>query len=159
MIARGRPMPRGTRTSPAWESGTRSIYVKQRAGGIVLGPMVRAPTKTILIADDDHAVRQALAEMLQKPDYTVLTASDGYEALGLLPGRRVDLLVTDVRMPGMSGFELARRAKAARPALRVVYLSGYATVPDRGGVNYGPLIRKPIRSQELLKIVSGEVGQ
>src|SRR5438270_6017108 len=112
------------------------------------------PTTTILIVDDDPEVRQVLSSILAHPGYMLLTACDAYEALALLPSRNVDLLLTDVRMPGMSGFELARRAKAMRPGLRVIYFSGYAPDPDRGGLSYGPIISKPIGSRELLNAVT-----
>lgn len=56
-------------------------------------------------------------------EYTVLTASTGYEALRVLVERWLDLLITDVVMPGISGFELARQAKLMRPHLHVIYLS------------------------------------
>ncbi len=73
--------------------------------------------------------------VLTEPDYTVLTASDGYEAVRVLADRSVDLLIADVKMPGLSGFELARQAKLMRPTL----------------------LRKPVRAVDLLELVACEM--
>src|SRR5260221_10205670 len=65
-------------------------------------------------------LRQVLVAILAEPGHTVLTASNGYEALGIPVERVVDLLITDVRMPGISGFEFARQATLMRPYLHVI---------------------------------------
>jgi DNA-binding response OmpR family regulator len=113
---------------------------------------------TILLVDDDLDLREVVAAILSEPGYTVLTASDGYEALRVLVDRVVDLMITDVQMPGISGFELARQAKLMRPRLHVIYLSGRASRPDGMGPTYGALVRKPVRAGELLAIVGREIG-
>lgn len=79
---------------------------------------------TILLVDDESELRDVLVTILAEPGHTVLMASDGYEALRILVERRVDLLITDVKMPGISGFELARQAKLMRPDLHILYISG-----------------------------------
>jgi PAS domain S-box-containing protein len=92
---------------------------------------------TVLLADDEDAVRALAREVLRTAGYTVLEASDGAGALEVAerhPGR-IDLLVSDVVMPGLGGRQLAERLLARDPALKVLYLSGY--VEDalvRGGV-------------------------
>jgi DNA-binding response OmpR family regulator len=113
---------------------------------------------TILLVDDEPDLLEVGAAILAEPRYTVLTAADGYEALRVLVDRVVDLMITDVRMPGISGFELARQAKLMRPSLHVIYLSGRASRPDGMGPTYGALVRKPVRAGELLAIVGREIG-
>jgi DNA-binding response OmpR family regulator len=113
---------------------------------------------TILVADDEPQVLGLVVEMLSLRGYTVLAAADAEEALRAAeahPGR-LDLLLADVVMPGMSGTELARHLCSARPNLRVAYMSGYIAakagrvdVPE-GGVAFLP---KPFSAQELLATV------
>jgi PAS domain S-box-containing protein len=103
-------------------------------------PEVRAPkaepversgttsgTETILLVEDEHDLRKMAAQALELSNYTVIEASCGEEALEIFsdPGRGIDLLLTDVIMPGMGGGELVRRATLIRPQLRVLYMSGY----------------------------------
>jgi PAS domain S-box-containing protein len=82
---------------------------------------------TVLVVEDEAGVRQALQRILTADGYTVVTAANGAEALELFAARRqdIDLLITDLVMPGMGGRELARQCSALRDTLRVVYLSGY----------------------------------
>ena len=83
--------------------------------------------ETILFVDDDIYVRASASRALRSRGYVVVEASDGHDALELLraPAAEIDLLVTDVVMPGMNGRELAETAQRARPSLRVLYTSGY----------------------------------
>jgi DNA-binding response OmpR family regulator len=113
--------------------------------------------KTILLVDDDPDLRDVLVPILTEPGYSLLTASDGYEALRILVEHSVDLLITDIKMPGISGFALARQAKVMRPNLHVIYLTGVDSESDRfGGPTYGQLLRKPVRASELLNEISRE---
>jgi PAS domain S-box-containing protein len=84
-------------------------------------------TETILVAEDESAVRELAGEVLRKFGYTVLEAVDGEDALRIAAdhGGVIDLLLTDVVMPGVNGQELAKRLTAQRPGLRVLYMSGY----------------------------------
>jgi DNA-binding response OmpR family regulator len=116
------------------------------------------PLRTILLVDDDLELRDVVVAILAEPGYTVLAAADGYEALRILVDRSVDLLITDVKMPGISGFELARQAKLMRPNLHVIYVSGQASGPDRMGPTYGVLMHKPVRAGELLAVIAREMG-
>ncbi len=85
-------------------------------------------TETILVVEDDEALRALARELLVSLGYTVLDARHGAEALELSSahGGRIDLLMTDLVMPHIDGQELARRLTAARPETRVVFVSGYA---------------------------------
>jgi len=86
-------------------------------------------TGTILVVEDDHAVRELVAKILLEAGYRVLVTSSAREALSLANWEpSIDVLVTDVVMPEMNGHELAQRLLSLRPDLRVLYISGYT--PD-----------------------------
>ena len=109
---------------------------------------------TILLADDQPELREIVGAILSDGGHTVLTASDGYEALGLLAEHWVSLLITDVKMPGIDGFELARQAKVMRPNIHVIYISGYASGSERSaGPTYGEVLNKPVRAGDLVEAV------
>jgi two-component system, cell cycle sensor histidine kinase and response regulator CckA len=84
-------------------------------------------TETILLVEDDSSVRDLVERVLRSRGYHVLAAQHGGDALQLASHtvRGVDLVLTDVVMPSMSGRELVEALQAARPALRVLYMSGY----------------------------------
>ena len=84
-------------------------------------------TETVLLVEDEAIVRTLAEAILTRKGYTVVCAADGASALELLPGGevQVDLLLTDVVMPGMDGMQLYERARALQPDLRVVFMSGY----------------------------------
>jgi CheY-like chemotaxis protein len=107
--------------------------------------------KTILLVDDDPDVRDVLVALLAEPGYEVVPAMDGYEALRILDDRPIDVLITDVKMPGITGFELARQAKLKRPNLPIMYMSGNEDATrDAHGPAYGRVLRKPFRAIDLL---------
>ncbi|HUK62071.1 MAG TPA: ATP-binding protein, partial [Dongiaceae bacterium] len=87
-----------------------------------------AGTETVLLVEDEDPVRALAHEMLESQGYRVLAAASGPEALGLVERHAgaVDLVVTDVVMPGMDGGELVHHLTRARPGLRVLYISGYS---------------------------------
>jgi two-component system cell cycle response regulator CpdR len=115
---------------------------------------------TILIADDDSDLREIIAATLSEPGYAVLTASDGYEAVRVLADNWVNLLITDITMPGIDGFELARQAKVMRPTLQIIYLSGYSVDgAENAGPVYGPVLKKPIRMGDLLAEVNSHLSR
>ncbi|HZB91693.1 MAG TPA: response regulator [Stellaceae bacterium] len=105
---------------------------------------------TILFAEDDTHVRAAVIELLKQHGFSVLVATTGDEAIRLLAEHPVDLLFTDVVMPGLNGFELARQGKLLRPELRVLYLTGHAEKTEGRGVRHGKLLMKPLRAAEIL---------
>jgi CheY-like chemotaxis protein/two-component sensor histidine kinase len=93
--------------------------------------------RPVLLVDDEELVRSGIAAMLTEVGYQVTEAGSAYEALDLLnDGLKVDVLITDYAMPGMTGAELAREARSLKPMLQVLLITGYAAVsdPDAGGL-------------------------
>ncbi|MGC8476673.1 MAG: response regulator [Acetobacteraceae bacterium] len=119
-------------------------------------PHVHPPrTATILVVDDDPEVREIVAEILLDYGHQVLAAAGGADALRLIeatPG--IELMITDVRMPDISGLELAARARRSRDGLRVILISGYFPGADAGA----RVLLKPFRMAELHAAVQAELG-
>lgn len=113
---------------------------------------------TILVADDDPILLETVSQVLSEPGYTVVTARDGYEAVRILADRHIDLMITDIKMPGLSGIELAAQAKLFRPRLHIIYLSGHVGQKERAAAVFGMLIQKPVRAPDLLKAVEQEMN-
>lgn len=117
-------------------------------------------SETILLVEDDHAVRAVAERSLVRFGYTVIAASNGAEALDLAASfdDDIDLLLTDIMMPGMNGVEVAGAVASDRPGIRVFYMSGYA---DQDLVRQGLLepgthfLQKPFTPQELAERVRG----
>ena len=109
---------------------------------------------TVLIAEDEEAVRELASEFVSSAGYTVLTAKDGTEALAIAEqsGGTIDLLITDVVMPKMRGPELAKRLKALQPDLRIVYMSGYLEYNSGNGqfLEEGFFLQKPFSRNTLV---------
>jgi CheY-like chemotaxis protein len=115
--------------------------------------------KTILYADDDLVLRKTVAAFLAKMKHAVILASDGYEALRVLADRSIDLLITDIRMPRMTGFELARQAKLMRADLKIIYVSGRFSETDRGSdAPDGVLMDKPLDPDDLIQEVNRQLS-
>ena len=113
--------------------------------------------ETILVAEDEAAVRGLVCEILSRLGYRVLVAGDGIEALALsqrFPDR-IHLLLTDVVMPGMDGRELAERMRAVRPDTRTLFMSGYAEPPIPDEV----LLQKPITPDALARKIAEVLRQ
>jgi two-component system cell cycle sensor histidine kinase/response regulator CckA len=109
---------------------------------------------TILIADDQAALRHAVVEILRTTGYKVLEAESSTEALEMArqhPGK-IDVLLTDIVMPGMRGQELARRVAKVHPEVQVVYMSGYAEgFPEAQLPENSVFLQKPFRFATLLE--------
>ncbi|NJD18529.1 MAG: response regulator, partial [Gemmatimonadetes bacterium] len=114
--------------------------------------------ETILIVEDEPLVRDLSARVLERSGYQVLLATGGHEALGILRNLSapIDLLVTDLVMPGIMGHELAARVREALPDLPVLYMSGFAdgALMDRlAGDDGVVMLQKPFTPERLLQAV------
>src|SRR5579859_6539229 len=116
----------------------------------------------IMVVDDDPDVLDTLAGILNRAGHNVLKALGGPAALELLDhSDPVDLLLTDVVMPGVNGFNLARMVKDRQPATKVLYLTGYfdpSRIVDDKGDRYGKLLSKPISPDALRREVGEALG-
>ena len=113
--------------------------------------------------EDESAVLFAAARILGGQGYSVMVRADPQDALKVLvdPDHEVDLLVTDVVMPGLSGIELARRARELRPGMPILFTSGYSEelVVRRGALPPGSsVVQKPFTRQGLLDAVGKALG-
>jgi CheY-like chemotaxis protein len=110
--------------------------------------------ETVLVVEDDRDVRAYLVELLRDLNYRVLSAHDAVSALGLIEASdiRIDLLLTDVVLPGMNGRQLAEQAKNRRPELQVLFTTGYSrnAIVHHGRLDPGvAMIQKPITQDAL----------
>jgi two-component system cell cycle sensor histidine kinase/response regulator CckA len=150
----------GTRVSiqlPAIDEPA-SVVVQPAAPEIELGR-----GRTVLLVEDESAVLFAAARILGAQGYTVLVRADPNDALKAIADAEtpIDILVTDVVMPGLSGIDLARRARELRPGLPVLYTSGYSEelVVRRGAIPAGcSVVQKPFTRQGLLEAVGKALG-
>jgi PAS domain S-box-containing protein len=119
--------------------------------------------ETVLLVEDEEMVRRMTCEVLQGAGYRVLQASSGFEALRVSAGHggRLDLLLTDVVMPGMSGRELAERLAPARPGMKVLYMSGHTddAIFHHGVTQAGTgYLQKPFTPETLERRVRDLLG-
>lgn len=140
-------LPAAPRTSGAYRAALRSI------GG-----------RTVLIVDDDASVRRALARSLSRLGYAVLEAADGESAMKIATAQTtpIDLLLTDVEMPGMQGTRLAEQLRVLLPRLPVLFMSGYSSAngpyqPPPSSPQY-LFVAKPFTSEELTAAVQSAMG-
>jgi len=112
----------------------------------------------VLLVEDDDDNRELMIEVLESAGYEVLSASSGRDGLRALAERSVDVVVTDVGMPGMGGLEVARAAKEIAPTVPVVLVTGYAERADiigARGREVDALLVKPVDPDALTAAVAG----
>lgn len=113
--------------------------------------------KRILIVDDNPNMSSLLSEMLEVFDYDSVRASDGAEALSLLQEGNISMVITDMRMPNMSGLELLREVKSRYPALPVVLISGYSVNEvnsQTSDVKADGFLGKPLMMSDIEKLLN-----
>ena len=119
------------------------------------------PAETILLVDDEETVVRFGSRVLVKHGFDVLTASSAEAAIAAAEGQPVHLLLTDVMMPGMNGCQLAESLLAQRPALRVLFMSGYAEDVLANNVGLVPgaaFLGKPFKPKALVTKVREVLG-
>jgi len=119
--------------------------------------MVRGAGR-ILIVDDNHDAAETLASLLRAAGYEIVTRADGHAAMAALDGFEADLAILDIGLPGMDGYELARRMRAhARGGdLRLVALTGYGQERDRAralSADFDEHMVKPVAPDRLFEVV------
>jgi DNA-binding response OmpR family regulator len=116
----------------------------------------------VLLVEDDTAARRALEEFLAEDGHTVLTAGSGPDAERLFRTSRVpiDVVVTDMVLPRMSGPELIRRLRALRPGLKTLFMSGHTpeTAHQQGGIGDAAFLQKPFEVGDLLGRIRDLLG-
>ena len=103
----------------------------------------------VLLVEDDEFIRETLAELLGATGHVVLQAADAPSALATLAAHPVDVLVTDVGLPKVSGIELARDALACRPGLAVIFATGDPAGPAKAGLTPAAVLVKPFSPEDL----------
>ena len=139
------------------------IYLPQVQGAAEKHP---APTpaaaaggsETILLVEDEESVRQLVRDTLASKGYRVLEADSGEAGIAIADKHegQIDLIITDVMMPGMSGREMVNKLNQTRPAIRILYLSGYTedAIVSEGKFESGTaFLQKPFSLQSLSKKV------
>jgi CheY-like chemotaxis protein len=107
-----------------------------------------ADTITVLFVDDDDQVRAPVAELLSREGFRVVAAASALEAMRILAREPVDILFTDVVMPGQNGLELAKQARALQPKIRILFATGYYS-QAANAERMGRLLFKPVRVDEM----------
>jgi two-component system cell cycle sensor histidine kinase/response regulator CckA len=112
--------------------------------------------KTILLVDDEQSVRSIVVKILRRANYNVLEAENGEAALSIAESHpeKIDLLISDMFMPGLRGPEVAQALAPKCPGLRVLFISGYADRDLRSSVPPGAnFLNKPFSGKELASAV------
>ena len=116
---------------------------------------------TILVVDDDDPVRVMLARLLRTHGFTVLQAAHAAEARAILEREQVDLVVSDIVMPGESGIELRRAVLEQRPELPFILISGYSSEGPAEFAARTPrtiFVQKPFAADQFLRLVEATLG-
>lgn len=120
-------------------------------------------TESILLVEDEPAVREPVRRALEKHGYRVVTAADGFIALTLFDPQNTDILLTDVLMPGMNGYDLYRAICTLKPGLKVLYMSGHIDdefVQSEVTAGKAHFIAKPFKTADLMRklryVLNGE---
>lgn len=112
---------------------------------------------SVLVVDDNTEVLDVVCAVLTSAGHAVERADGGFSALDILDqGKPLDLLLTDVVMPGLHGFNLARMAVLRRPEIKVLYYTGYSDssiIAQDEGKRYGKMLHKPLRPDALKREV------
>jgi two-component system cell cycle sensor histidine kinase/response regulator CckA len=127
-------------------------------------PSVRPELPTVLVVEDEPALRAGIRRLLQDEGFNVVEAENGATALHLLEGSespRIELVLTDLRMPVMDGRQLASALARRRPSLPIIFMSGFtAQLMDLRLVSPNlAFLSKPIRNEDLLAAVKAQLPQ
>jgi CheY-like chemotaxis protein len=124
-------------------------------------PTTMSRAGRVLVVEDEDEVREILTNVLRSDGHAVVACQDGDHALAALEGDGFDLVITDLGMPGLSGWDVARAVKELRPGTPVAMVTGWSEQIDPAlagseGIDY--LIAKPFRRQEIRVMVASALG-
>ncbi len=118
---------------------------------------------TVLLVEDEPMVRSVAERALARHGYTVITADNGEDALEVIArGEPIDLLISDVVMPGMDGPTMVREARKSRPDLKILFISGYAEPPDSRSsslLHDAEMLAKPFTIEVLATRIRKMIGR
>jgi signal transduction histidine kinase/CheY-like chemotaxis protein len=138
------PVANGTPIAPSCEQEVTTVMGKKHA--------------TLLFVDDDFLISLSTTALLEDLGHTVVSASSGAEALGVLRSNKaIDLMITDYAMPNMTGLQLAEEAHSLRPGLPILLATGYADLPTRSSFDL-PRLNKPYQQTELAEQIEALLG-
>ena len=115
----------------------------------------------VLLADDERSIAVTLADELEAAGHKVTTVDNGLDALEQAKSKRFDIVITDIRMPGLDGISLLRQVRALEPKPEVILITGHATIETaqeairQGAYDY---VKKPFRNDEIVRRV-GALGK
>jgi excisionase family DNA binding protein len=136
------------------------IWLAQQRQGDAGGQTAERPR--VLVVDDEEMVREMVVKLLSNSDWEVVTAPDGASALNLLRATEYDLLVTDLKMPGMDGLSMIRQARQEVTELPVIIITAHSTEASAiEALNMGVsgYLLKPFRGQRFLSIAAKLLGE
>ena len=148
------------RVGRQWRFRKRDIDTwldRQGPGGVQALAATLEGRRRVLVVDDEEAIRDLLAKMLELADYEVDSAADGPGALDHLKRDGYDLMFVDLKMPGMDGLALIRQARAMKPTLPVIVITGYsseASAIEALNLGVSAYITKPFRVPQVLEAAS-----
>ncbi|RDH83093.1 MAG: hypothetical protein DIZ80_12615 [endosymbiont of Galathealinum brachiosum] len=112
--------------------------------------MKSSSSRTILIVDDEEALSHMLNDLLSGEGYKVLEANNAARALGVLKSTHVDLMISDIIMPGMDGFELVAKVKELYPQVKIQLVSGYSEQIQDDNVLHKKILYKPYSQFDMI---------
>ena len=113
-------------------------------------------TVSVLVVDDEEMMRSLLAKIHEREGYQVVTANDGMEALNVLQNQTINLIISDMKMPRMTGLQLLKKIKSDYPDVGVIIMTAYGdtyTVKDALLLGADEYITKPFKSYEISLVV------
>ena len=138
------------------------LEATREAGGDARPQEASSERPCVLVVDDDHAVRELLSKALTAAGYLVDVAVDGASALMRLGEKAYDLMITDLKMPGLDGLSVIREARRTAPALPVIVITGYsseATAIEAINLGVAGYLTKPFRVPRILAATARALGE
>ncbi|HJT41978.1 MAG TPA: response regulator [Rhizomicrobium sp.] len=117
-----------------------------------------APRGTVLVVEDVALIRITIVDMVEQIGFAAVQAADAAQALAILEQEQVDILLTDLGLPGMSGRQLMEEALKRNPALKVIVASGYSTPEGASPSGTVAYLAKPFDLQKLRQVLQEQLG-